>query len=90
MTQNAKKILLREILIFLVVVFVGYLLYADGTKSFRYPLSARPEIKVRFAQIGQFLMFLGYPILALLRLVIWKVKQKRTGARTTGNSGNAR
>ncbi len=70
------SLIARELAIFLGITFLGYLLFADGSKNVRYPLSARPEIKTRFVEIGRFVMLLGYLALALLRFSLWKLRHR--------------
>jgi len=75
-----KSIVLRELLIFLFVTFVGYMLFADGSKTFRYPMSARPEVKERFLVIGRFIMYFGYFLLAAVRFAISGIRRSRKKA----------
>jgi|GEM_PF-3199939 len=70
-----KKILVREFFIFLIVTFVGYMLFADGSKTFRYPMSARPEVKERFLVMGRFIMYFGYFLLAIIRFAVGRIRQ---------------
>ncbi|MFQ5649619.1 MAG: hypothetical protein ACE5IY_06725 [bacterium] len=77
MNKATQKLLVREAAILLLILLIGYVFYADGSKSFRYPLSARPEIKLHFLQLGKAIMIFGYPTLLLLRFGLKKLREVR-------------
>lgn len=85
--NNVKKILIREAAVLAAVLVVGYLFSADGPTNFRYPMSARPEVKLGLQAFGHLITYWGYPILLLLRFLNSKRNQQRP-RRTQPPSGS--
>ena len=85
MKDKTKRLIIRELFILLAVVFVGWLIIIDATKSWRYPMSVRPELKPAELSLGKGIAMFGYPLLAAVRLLVWRFKQFQRG---TSNKQN--
>lgn len=79
MSNKVKIILIRELLALIFILLLGALFIYDasGSKNFSYPLQMRPEWKERFATLGWFLVYGGYPIRVAVKLFLWPKKQKK-------------
>ena len=69
---------IREAIIFGMIAALSGLLMLEhaGPKNFRYPLSASPEVKEIYNNIGRWLFLLGYPSIAVIRFFIYVRRKK--------------
>ena len=77
MSKTVKKIIPSEIIAFVFILLLGALLIYDpsGTKNFNYPLAMRPEWQERFRIFGWGIVYGGYPLRVIIKLIIWLKRQ---------------
>jgi len=76
MSKTVKNIIIREIIALIFILLLGTLFIYDpsGTKNFNYPLAMRPEWKERFRILGWGIVYGGYPLRVIVKLLIRQKK----------------
>ncbi|MEA1910574.1 MAG: hypothetical protein U9N32_02735 [Spirochaetota bacterium] len=73
MCKNFKNIFFKELLALIFILLLGALFIYDpsGSKNFSYPLAMRPEWRERFRIIGWGIVYGGYPLRVIIKIIIW-------------------
>jgi len=76
MSKNISKTITHEIIALIFILLLGTLFIYDpsGTKNFNYPLAMRPEWKERFRILGWGIVYGGYPLRVIVKLLIRQKK----------------
>ncbi|MCK5672294.1 MAG: hypothetical protein KAH95_02900 [Spirochaetales bacterium] len=79
MSKKVRNILIHELFFLIIILLLGALFIYDpaGSKSFSYPLQMRPEWKERFAILGWFIVYGGYPVRITVKIFLWTKNQKK-------------
>ena len=71
MSKTVKKIIFSELTALILILLLGFLFIYDpsGSKNFNYPLAMRPEWKERFRILGWGIVYGGYPLRVIVKLI---------------------
>lgn len=77
MSKNFITRLLHELIVLIFILLIGALFIYDpsGTKNFNYPLAMRPEWRERFQILGWGIVYGGYPVRVIVKLLI-RIKKR--------------